>query len=68
MKPIQGSNNNVHNKDINNAELTNSEIVLFDERSDHPVNHNRIKPTSPLESFKAMEKYSTAIDRMGSIA
>jgi hypothetical protein len=53
MKPIQGSNNNVHNKDINNAELTNSEIVLFDERSDHPINHNRIKPTSPLESFKA---------------
>ncbi len=53
MKPIQGSNNNVHNKDINNAELTNSEIVLFDERSDHPVNHTKIKPTSPLESFKA---------------
>jgi hypothetical protein len=53
MKPIQGSNNNVHNKDINNAELTNSEIVLFDERSDHPVNHTQIKPTSPLESFKA---------------
>ncbi len=53
MKPIQGSNNNVHNKDINNAELTNSEIVLFDERSDHPVKHTQIKPTSPLESFKA---------------
>jgi hypothetical protein len=53
MKPIQGSNNNVHNKDINKAELTNSENVLFDERSDHTVSHTRIKPTSHLESFKA---------------
>ncbi len=53
MKPIQGSNNNFHNKDINNAELTNSENVLFDERSDYPVSQSRIKPTSHLESFKA---------------
>ena len=43
----------LYNKDINNTELTNSEIYLFDERSDHLVNHTQIKPTSPLESFKA---------------